>query len=417
MSSSKHSVLPGSDLPHQGRWRQLIALLAANGVAWTGSRLVGIAIPWFVLTTTGSAFKTGAVVAAQMGPYVIAQALSGPFIDRVGPRKVSVIGDVIVASTISMVPVLHSLDLLSFPLLLVLLAVVGAADGPANSAKSVFIPGVAETANVPLERVTGLVGTVERTATVVGPAVAGVVVAAWGPTTSLWITAALSLTGALIIALGMPRVNASPSGEGPGYVEELKEGARFLRDDRFLLSLYSVIAISNLIDTAVFSVLLPVWAEQTGHGPAAIGLIASVLSATSIISSLIATVYGHRLPRRITYLVGFLVGGLPRFVVLAMAVPLGTVVVVHAFAGLFIGFLNPIIGALMFERVPAEMLGRVRTLGGSLAWAGIPFGGLVAGLLVGTIGLSPAFLVLGVVHSVVVVVPAFRPEWTQMKRG
>lgn len=404
--------MPPTEFPR--RWRQLTALLAANGVAWTGSRLAGIAIPWFVLTTTGSAVKTGAVVAAQMGPYVISQALSGPFIDRVGPRKVSVIGDVIVAITIATIPILHGLDALTFPLLLCLLAIVGTADGPANSAKSIFIPEVAETATVPLERVTGLVGTVERTATVVGPAVAGVVVAAWGPTTSLWITAGLSLAGALIIAIGMPPFQPKQREEGPGYRAELMEGARFLKNDRFLFSLYGMITFTNLVDTAVFSVLLPVWAEQTGRGPAAIGLLASTLSATSIISSLTAAVIGHRLPRRATYLVGFIVGGLPRFIVLAMAVPLGTVVVVHAVTGLAIGFLNPVLGAMMFERVPPAMLGRVRTLGGSLAWAGIPFGGLIGGALVAAVGLSPAFLVMAVVHLAAVAIPAFRPEWARM---
>lgn len=399
-----------------GRWRQLGGLLAANGASWTGSRISGIAVPWFVLTTTGSAVQTGVVVAAQMGPYVISQALSGPFIDRVGPRRVSIIADVVVASGVAMIPLLHGFGGLSFPLLLVLLAIVGAADGPANSAKGVFVPEVAERAGVPLERVTGLVGTVERTATVLGPAIAGVVVAAWGATTSLWFTAGLELSGAVFIAATMPRRTRTEGEATEGYLKELRAGASFLKNDKLLLSMYGMIMVTNLVDTAVFSVLIPVWAQETGRGPAAIGILASSLAGTAIVSSLLASAFGDRIPRRPAYLIGFIAGGLPRFLILAATVPFGWVVAVHAITGLLIGFLNPIIGAILFERVPPHLLGRVRTMGGSLAWAGIPFGGVIAGAMVAAIGLSPAFVVLAAVHVIAVVVPSFRPEWAEMSR-
>lgn len=398
------------------RWRQLIILLTANGVAWTGSRLAGIAIPWFVLTTTGSAVQTGVVVAAQMGPYVVAQALSGPLIDRIGPRKISVISDLVVAFGIALIPLLHGFGVLSFPLLLVILAIVGTADGPANAAKSIFIPEVAARAAVPLERVTGLVSIAERTATVVGPAIAGLVVAAWGAAPSLWLTAALSLAGAATVAFGMPRP-APREPDSLGYVDQLRDGARYLKNDRLLFSIYGMIAITNMIDTAVFGVLLPVWALETGRGPAVIGLLASVLGASSIISGLVASAYGHRFPRRATYLLGFLIGGVPRFIVLAMAVPFGMVVTVYAVAGLAGGFLNPMLGAMVFERVPPAYFGRVRTLGGSLAWAGIPFGGVIAGFAVTAIGMAPALIVFSVVHVAAVLAPAFRPEWGEVDRS
>lgn len=415
MSSSKPSSSPETEHgPH--RWRGLLALLSANAVAWTGTRLAGIALPWFVLTTTGSPLRTGAVAFAQMGPYIISQALAGPIIDRVGPRRVSMVCDIVVAVGIGSIPLLFGLDLLPFPLLLGILAVVGTADGPANSAKSVFIPEVTEQAGVPLERTTGLVSTVERTASTVGPAVAGVVVAAWGAATSLWITAGLAAAGAVIIAIGMPRREPKPVTEESRYLTELKEGAVYLRQEPLLRAMYGMILVTNLIDTAVFSVLLPVWAEQTGRGPAAIGLLASVMSGISIGSSLLAAAYGHRLPRRTVYLFGFLIGGAPRIIILALVVPLGAVVTVYAIAGFAIGFINPIVGAILFERVPSELLGRVRALGGSLAWAGIPFGGLIGGALVTAIGLSPALLILGVVYLAATTLPAFRPEWASMNR-
>jgi hypothetical protein len=41
-----------------------------------------IGVPWLVLTTSGSAAKTGVVAFAQMGAYVLTQFLAGPIVDR-----------------------------------------------------------------------------------------------------------------------------------------------------------------------------------------------------------------------------------------------------------------------------------------------------------------------------------------------
>lgn len=161
-------------------WRGLVGVLAAQAAAWTGTRLSAIALPWFVLTSTGSAVQTGAVVFAQMGPYVVVQALAGPLIDRIGPRRISITGDVVATAALAMVPLLYLAGTLPLWALMGLVAVVGAADGPSNAAKGVFLPEVTRSAGVPLERGTGLAGAIERLASTLGPAAGGLVVAAVG---------------------------------------------------------------------------------------------------------------------------------------------------------------------------------------------------------------------------------------------
>src|SRR5690606_40729131 len=109
------------------------------------------------------------------------------------------------------------------------------------------------------------------------PAIAGVVVAAWGAASYLWITAGLELLGGLLVAVFLPRKERRRAEKG-SYRRELREGAAFLKRDRLLMSMYGMNTVTNLIDTAMFSVLIPVWAQETGHGPSAIGLLASSLS-------------------------------------------------------------------------------------------------------------------------------------------
>ncbi|MGQ4449909.1 MFS transporter, partial [Streptomyces griseus] len=69
--------------------RPLAGVLAAMAVSLTGTRISVVALPWFVLVTTGSATQTGLVAFCEMTPYVVVKAFTGPLVDRIGPRAVS----------------------------------------------------------------------------------------------------------------------------------------------------------------------------------------------------------------------------------------------------------------------------------------------------------------------------------------
>jgi MFS family permease len=395
-------------------WRGLAGVLAAQAASLSANRLLAIAVPWFVLTTTGSVARTGLVAFCQITPFVVVQALAGPLIDRVGPRRVSIAGDLVAMVAVAAVPVLYAAHALPLWALMVLMAVTGAADGPSSAAKSVFVPSATRAAGQPLERGTGLITAVERTATVIGPAMAGVLVAAYGGAQALWLAAALFGLAAGITALTLSDpVREQASAEG--YVARLREGGRFLRQEPLLRAIIGMVIVTNLLDQAFLAVLLPVWARATGHGPQAVGLAVSVFGATSIVAAVTAAAVAGRLPRLPVYLVGFVVGGIPRFAAMALYLPLWSVLAVFAVSGLGSGFVNPIIGAVSYERIPASLLGRVRTLSAALSWSGIPFGGLFGAALVGLAGLTGALWVTGGLYLLAIVLPALRPEWSQMR--
>jgi MFS family permease len=125
-----------------------------------------------------------------------------------------------------------------------------------------------------------------------------------------------------------------------------------------------------------------------------------------VISSALASWLGDRLPRRTTYFVAFLIAGPPPFLVLGLDAGLGVVLVTYVVAGFASGLLNPMLGAIIFERIPDRMLGRVTAPLDALAWAGMPFGGLVAATLVATAGLGPALLVSAGLYLAAILVPA-----------
>lgn len=416
----KSSGAPGRDRP---RHHALAHYVAAAIASFAGTRLSTVAIPWFVLTTTHSATAAGAVAFAELLPYVIVKAVGGPLIDRIGATRVAITSDVCSAFAVAAVPLLHALGVLSFPLLMVLVAFIGVLRGPGDGAKATLIPEVSQASGASLERVSGAYGVVDRLAATLGTALGGFIVAAVGGVMALWVTVGTFLLSSVILAAGLapalrglPRPARRPQETAPSYWSELRDGWTFLRTDAILLALVLMLSVTNLLEQAYAAVLVPVWALSQGQGPTAIGLIFATSSATAVLGSLTAAALAERLPRRPIYAIGYLLVGLPRFAVLALGAPLPVVLAVLAVGGLAAGFINPIIGAVVVERIPPHLMGRVNSLVMALAWSLLPFGGLIAGVLITGVGVAPALWIVGAVYVVATMWPTLMPAWAGIER-
>jgi MFS family permease len=402
--------------------RPVGALLAAYGTSLVGTRLSMIAVPLFVLETTGSATRTGVVAMAEMGPYVVSQALAGPLTDRVGPRRMSILSDAVSVVLVGLIPTLHAVGALHFTTLLALMALAGAVRGPGDSAKYVLAPVVAHASGQPVERVLGLTDGISRAASVVGPLAAAALVSVVGPAPAIALDAATFAVSALVIGLGLraheTRRDAPPhEDDALPYAQRLRQGARFIWRDGLLRSIVAMIGVTNLLDAAYSGVLIAVWAQHRGGGAGLMGVAAAATSSGAVIGALTAASVGHRLPRRAAFTLGFFGIGLPRFAVLGLDAPLWLVVTVLFVGGIGGGVINPILGAVELERIPEHLRARVMSLVTSTAWALIPFGGVVGGLLSERLGISTALLVCGAAYFVATTVPALRPEWKQMNRA
>jgi MFS family permease len=394
--------------------------LTAQAVSTSGTRLSMIAIPWFVLTTTDSATLTGVVAFAEMAPMVLLQFLSGPYIDRLGARRVALSCDAASAVVVGMVPLLHGLGLLTIPVLIGLVAVAGALRGPGEAAHHAMLPLLVKHTHLATERVTGLTGAVERTSSLIGAALAGLLVAAVGAADALVVDALSFLVSAVVLGLttaSLPRP-AKPSGDAAAaassYLGELKDGWDFMRRDPVLMGIGVMVGVTNLLDQAWSVVLVPVWARESGYGVAAVGLLGAVFGASAVVGSVAAAAWAERLPRYRTYLIAFLLCGAPRYVALALDSPLWAVVVVSVVAGVAAGFLNPVLGAVLFERIPEHLMGRVTSMNVAMSWSLMPLGGVLGGVAIGAFGLVPALLLVGGAYFVATMAPAVQPRWKEM---
>jgi predicted MFS family arabinose efflux permease len=292
--------------------------------------------------------------------------------------------------------------------------------GPGDGAGHALVPVVVAASGVTLERATGLQGAGERLASTLGAAAAGALVAAVGPAPALAVDALSFGASALLLVVTVPSGSSTPSTAGEEadtatYLGRLREGWDFLRREPVLLAMTLMVALTNLLDAAFSTVLVPVWARETGGGAAVVGLWFGSFSAAAVVGSLVASVYADRLPRYPVYVGAFLLAGPPRFLLLAVdrevGLGLGLVLAVTVVAGLGCGFINPVLGAVLFERIPPTLTGRVTALEGAVCWSLLPFGGLLGGLVVDRAGLTPALLAIGAAYLVATLTPLAVPAW------
>src|SRR5688500_16412774 len=125
-----------------------IALVAANTASLLGNVVAAVAIPWFVLVTTGSAARTGLAAFATTLPLALGAFFGGAVADRVGHRRAAVVSDLASALAFGAIPLLHAVGRLDFGWLLVLAFAGSLFDAPGQAAREALLPDLADRARV-----------------------------------------------------------------------------------------------------------------------------------------------------------------------------------------------------------------------------------------------------------------------------
>jgi len=394
-------------------------VLAASGVSAIGTRVSGIAIPWLVLITTKSPTQMGLVAAAELAPLVLALALSGPLLDRLGVRRCAIVSDLASAVVVAAVIAFHDRGL---AVLLVLVAVLGGLRGFGDNAKRVLLPPAAARAEAPMIRVTAIFEGMNRLSTLIGSSIAGVLIA-WlqAPTTMVVTAASFAVSAVLVATMAQPPEPPAPDAAPPEherYLQAMRTAVIHLRQDRICLVIVAMLFVLNVFNQASGVVFIPVWAHAVLGTPVGVGAVFSASALGLVLGNLVFTIFATRVPRYATFTLGFLLGGPPRFLVLAFSDNLTVVLVVTFLSGCALSAVNPVIGLLLFERTPAALQARVFGLATATAWAGVPLGGLLAGWGMTLIGLRPALLVTAVAYLMVALTPVIRHRtWRLIDRA
>lgn len=391
----------------------LVGLLAAQLVSRAGNGVTLIAVPLYVLDLTGSPLATGVAGVFATLPVIVGGALGGVIVDRLGYRFSSIVADLASAVFILAIPVLAATVGLPFWALLLLVFLAGVLDTPGDTAKVALVPELARLARTPLARASGAQAAVERTATLLGAAVAGLLVALVGPVNALLADVGSFVAAAVILAICVPRrlTVSDPAGEptelvpAAGYFRGLADGLAFLWRTPLLRSVIILITLTNAIDAAGMTVLKPVYATEVVGDPSALGWMVGCFAAGALSGSTLFAVIGHRIAGRGLFVACFVVAGVVPYTAMAFEVPFLLLLGLLMVSGLAAGSLNPMIATVMYGLVPTGMRARVFGFSQAAAWATMPLGAFVAGLAVESFGLHPVLVVAAVLYGCLTLAP------------
>jgi MFS family permease len=380
--------------------------------------MAAVAIPWFVLVSTGSVARTGVAAFFTTLPLALGALFGGAVADRIGTRTTSVASDLLSGLAIAGIPLLHAVGELDFGRLVVLAFLGSLFDAPGQAAREALLPDAAGRAGVSLERATALWTTTEHAGYVLGAPVAGVLIAAVGAPNVLWLDAASFGASALLVATTVRR--AASGWRRRDYLAELLDGLRFVAREPALRRFLTISTVGNFLIAPLTPVVLAVYARQELGGPTDFGILVGTYGAGGIAGAAAFALLGARVPRRPLFVLVWAAYPLLSFAL--VPVPgLATAAAILFGIGLLAGAYGPLDQLVRQERTPAELRGRVfATFMASLTVVVAP-AVLAAGFLLEAAGLRATILAFAAGNTALAlyavagraradVTPAPRPE-------
>jgi MFS family permease len=249
-------------------------LLVAEIVSTTGAAMTAIALPWLVLSTTGSPARAGLVAAVEWLPMALLGIPSGALAARLGPRRTMILCDAARVPVVAAIPLLHWLGALDLAPLLALAFLVGAFFPAHLASQRIILPDLLGEAAGEVTRGNVVMGAANRLPLVLGPALGGALIAAVGPAEVLLADAATYAVSAVLLLALVPERAAE--GAAPADGGDVWAGARSLARSAVLRPLTLANAGIELAMQALFlAIPILVFTEYDARAAVAGGLIAA----------------------------------------------------------------------------------------------------------------------------------------------
>jgi MFS family permease len=365
-----------------------------------------VASVWQVIELGGSPSDLSLVALGASLGLVLSVLVGGVVADRVPQRLILLTVELVRGVGFGVAAILALTDSLQIWQLATIAFALGVADGFFYPAYSAWLPALIDEDR--LLAANGIEG-VLRPALMqaVGPAVASVIIAAWSPGLAFAVVAVIQIGAAA--ALGCMRSTAVrrdvDRSRHPlvSAVIDVREGFRYMVRTRWLLATLLFAILLVLVIMGPIEVLLPFAVkDQTGGGAGAFAVALAAFGVGGAAGSLFAA--SLRIPRRYLTLMilGWGVGCIP-ISVIGLTNQLWIMVAALFTCGFLFSWAQVLWGTLLQRRVPPAMLGRVSSMDFFVSLALMPVSMAVAGPVGEAIGLTTAFLVAGLLPTVLAV--------------
>ena len=389
------------------RNRDFTLLWSSQVISTVGTRVTSVAYPLLVLLLTGSPALAGVVGFAQTLPFLLLYLPGGAWVDRWDRRRTMVaceIGRTVALGSIAVTAVIGGVHAVTIAQLAAVAFVEGSLFVLFDLSEGAALPRLVPAGQLP----TAVAWNQARTqgADLVGQPLGGLLFAI-APALPF----AVDSVSYLVSGGAVAAIRTRLQGERAATVDRLRsriaEGVRFVRRSAFLRETVVIVGWINLVFNGSFLVVI-VRAQRLGGSPGQIGLMLAAFGAGGILGALAAPAIQRRLSGRVVLVaIAWLWTGLG--VVLAFAPSLVWLAVLVFALNLFGAPYNVVIAARMYQLVPEQIFGRVRSVGRIVAWGTIPIGTLLGGVLAERLGAAPALLVFGLAMIPVAIASTVSP--------
>jgi len=391
--------------------RDFRLLFSGETISLLGDQFHFVALAWLVLQLTGSGLAVGTVLMVAGIPRAIFILVGGAFADRASPRSVMLISNAVRGTFVGVLAILVLSGSAELWQLYVLASVFGIVDAFFWPALSTIVPMLVPEDHLPAAN--ALMQGSQQLTGLIGPALAGLLVAAVGTGLAFGIDAAsfIVAAGALVlIRSGRRHAPAEASREAPraNVLGTIRSGVAFAWRDPAIRSLLLLSAALNFAINGPVSVGLAWLAHNRFEGgAAAFGIMLSAFGAGALVGAVVAGSLGRIRELGWVTLGGSVVMGVALGLI-GFAPSVIVIMVLNLAIGLAVGLLNVRIVAWLQVRTPSDMIGRVMSLVmlGGLALS--PLSLAAAGLLV---DLGAATLCFAVAGGLVVVAALAGVVW------
>lgn len=386
------------------RHREFALLFAGQAVSALGDRIVLVAAPFAVLSLPGAGpTDVGVVLGANAVAFALFVLVGGVVSDRIPRRLTMLASDVVRAVVQAVTAALLLTDHATVTRLALLQLLYGAAEAFFRPAALGMVPQVVRRGDE--QAANALLGLSLNVSMVVGPAAAGILVAAVGPGATLAVDAGTFVVSALSLVLLRPR--QVPAAATSSFAAQLVEGWRHVRTRSWVWSTLVAFSVYHALVLPALWVLGPKFAEDHRGGSAAWGVISSGFGTGAVLGSVLALRWRPARP-------GLVIGGTlavasAQAAVVTWHVPTLLVAAAEAVTGVGVALCFTVWETALQQRIPAEAQSRVSSFDHLVSVALMPVGYAVVGPLAAAAGLRPTAIGLTVVSAGVCLAVAASP--------
>ena len=379
------------------RHRPLRALLAAEVISTTGAQMTWLALPWFVLTTTGSPGQMTLVMIAELIGFAAAGLLSGSFVQRLGARRSMMVADAARAPLMMLVPVLHWSGHLTLAALVLLALMLGILGAPYFTAQKVILPELIGEDERVMSQANALFQGAIRFTLLLGPPLGGVLIGVIGAAEVLVLDAATYLVSFALVAVFVPgRPRVAEDEDSGGFLE----GFRFLIRDR-LLRLWTPLFVAGDAAWQAFFAAVPVLTiERFGADAKIAGALFAAFGAGALVGNFVSFRFlAQRMDGLRLIALTVPIQAAPLWL-LTLDVGAEMMFVALLISGVGNGLCNPSIHSIYTLRMPPAIRPKAMAAGMTIWGLGMPLGLVIAGPVLTAFGAGPVLIGFAAVQTV-----------------